>query len=81
MMGDNRDNSRDSRLWTHPFVSSDQLKGRAVFVHWSWVVASRPGQNRSFVMDFLNTLYRVATFQVEEMRWERIGHPIDGVAD
>ena len=36
MMGDNRDNSRDSRLWTHPFVSSDQLKGRAILVHWSF---------------------------------------------
>jgi signal peptidase I len=81
MMGDNRDNSRDSRLWTQPFVSSHQLKGRAMFVHWSWVVSSGPGHNRGFVMDFLHTLYRVFTFQVEEMRWDRIGHSIDGVAD
>ena len=81
MMGDNRDNSRDSRLWTQPFVSDDLLKGRAVFVHWSWVVASGPGENRGFLVDLLNTLYRVATFQVEEMRWNRIGHPVDGLAD
>lgn len=80
MMGDNRDNSRDSRLWSQPFVSSEQLKGRAMFVHWSWVVGSGAAQNRGFVMDLLNTLYRVATFQVEEMRWERIGQSVDGVA-
>jgi signal peptidase I len=81
MMGDNRDNSRDSRLWTQPFVSSDQLKGRAIFVHWSWVVASGPADQRGFLMDFANTIYRVLTLQVEEMRWERIGHSVHGIAD
>jgi signal peptidase I len=80
MMGDNRDNSRDSRLWNEPFVSGHQLKGRAIFVHWSWVVSSG-APNQSFVMDLLNTLYRVVTFQVEEIRWHRIGRPLRGAAD
>jgi signal peptidase I len=34
VMGDNRDNSRDSRYWG--FLPEDQVKGRAVIVYWSY---------------------------------------------
>ena len=34
MMGDNRDNSEDSRRWE--FVRYDQIKGKAHFVWFSW---------------------------------------------
>jgi signal peptidase I len=81
MMGDNRDNSLDSRMWRNAFVSPDQIKGKAFMIHWSWVVASAEEAPRSFIGDLLFTLWRVVTFQVEEIRWDRIGHPIDGRAD
>ena len=34
VLGDNRDNSRDSRFWG--FLPKDQVKGRALLVYWSY---------------------------------------------
>lgn len=34
MMGDNRDNSQDSRYWG--FLPRDYVKGRALFIYWSF---------------------------------------------
>jgi signal peptidase I len=41
LLGDNRDNSKDSRFWTDPFLDVRRVKGRAVFVFWSWDSMSR----------------------------------------
>ncbi len=37
MMGDNRENSNDSRYWGT--VPMDYVKGRAMFIYWSWDAA------------------------------------------
>ena len=34
MMGDNRNHSLDSRFWNDPFVSSDEIIGRAIFIYY-----------------------------------------------
>ena len=36
MMGDNRDDSQDSRFWTSPFLPQSYVKGRALFIYWSF---------------------------------------------
>jgi signal peptidase I len=40
-LGDNRDNSKDSRYWG--FVEDSRIKGKAFFIYWSW------NRNGSFV--------------------------------
>ncbi len=41
LMGDNRDNSADSREWG--FVPRNQIRGRALFVYWSVAAPSESG--------------------------------------
>ena len=34
MMGDNRNNSKDSRYWENTFVAKEKILGKALFVYW-----------------------------------------------
>jgi len=58
VMGDNRENSEDSRFWG--FVPREFVIGRAMFVYWSYD-ESKPDQGNPLLNFFLNT------------RWERTG--------
>lgn len=69
VMGDNRDNSRDSRFWG--FLPRDQVKGRALIVYWSYD-ATREEYHRTglaeWVRDTLSAFGRT--------RWSRFFHLI-----
>jgi signal peptidase I, bacterial type len=58
VMGDNRNNSEDSRYWG--FVPRDLVIGRAMFVYWSYD-ESAPTSNNPVIDFFMNT------------RWSRTG--------
>ncbi len=41
LLGDNRDQSRDSRYWLDPFLSTSRIKGKAMIIYWAWPSLSR----------------------------------------
>ena len=68
VLGDNRDNSKDSRYWR--FLPIDQVKGRALMVYWSYE-ASREEYRRTGMEWVRDTL---AAFG--KTRWKRFFHLI-----
>jgi signal peptidase I len=62
MMGDNRDNSQDSRYWG--FLPRSYVKGKALFVYWSFDDEETQGEGTG-LLRFFNTI-----------RWSRLFHQI-----
>jgi len=69
VMGDNRDNSQDSRYWG--FLARDHIKGRAFIIYWSEKADRAEYRlDKSFfenLKDILNTLIHFYS----KTRWER----------
>jgi signal peptidase I len=66
MMGDNRDDSQDSRYWG--FLPKSYVKGRALFIYWSFDTpedGSAPG----------GPLWML-THALTGTRWDRLLHQI-----
>jgi signal peptidase I len=68
MMGDNRDNSQDSRYWG--FLPADYVKGRALMIYWSFEEPA--GEQPSGVAGVL----RMVTNLFTATRWNRLLHQI-----
>jgi signal peptidase I len=67
-MGDNRDNSRDSRSWG--FVPRDHIKGRAFMIWWSYD-EDRDAYLRTSVADRIRGIWSKITHLFTKSRWER----------
>ncbi|MGQ0735714.1 MAG: signal peptidase I [Acidobacteriota bacterium] len=68
MMGDNRDNSQDSRYWG--FLPAHYVKGRALMIYWSFEPA--PGEPRGGLVGLAQTAASIVT----GTRWSRLLHQI-----
>ncbi len=69
VLGDNRDNSNDSRFWG--FLPRELVKGRALLVYWSYE-ATRDEYRRERATDWVRDLLS-APFRT---RWDRFFHVI-----
>ena len=67
-MGDNRDNSRDSRSWG--FVPRDYVKGRAFMIWWSYD-EDRDAYLKTTVADRLKAIGAKVSHLFTKSRWER----------
>ena len=69
VLGDNRDNSRDSRFWG--FLPRANVKGRALLVYWSYDADSQEYQETGTV-NWLRSTFRA----FGRTRWDRFFHVI-----
>jgi signal peptidase I len=73
MMGDNRDNSADSRYWG--FLSRDLVKGKAVVIYWSYE-AGREDYMEEGAGATIKGLGSVFVHFFTRTRWDRMFHLI-----
>jgi signal peptidase I len=73
MMGDNRDNSQDSRYWG--FLPRSYIKGKAVIVYWSYEAGREEVDDPSLV-GRVKGLASVAVHFFTRTRWGRLLHQI-----
>jgi signal peptidase I len=73
VMGDNRDNSQDSRYWG--FLPASYVKGKALLVYWSYE-SEREDHQQSGVGASLGHVASIVTHFFTRTRWSRLLHQI-----
>jgi len=73
MMGDNRDNSADSRYWG--FMPRDYVKGKALLIYWSYESEREDYEDES-ASAAVKGLASVFMHFFTKTRWDRLGHVI-----
>jgi signal peptidase I len=73
MMGDNRDNSQDSRYWG--FLPRSYVKGRALMVYWSYE-SGREDYRDDGLGAAIERLASVVVHFFTRTRWDRLLHQI-----
>jgi signal peptidase I len=73
VMGDNRDNSQDSRYWG--FLPRSYVKGKALLIYWSYESGREDYLDEGLVAS-IKRLGSVVTHFFTKTRWERLFHQI-----
>jgi signal peptidase I len=73
VMGDNRDNSQDSRYWG--FLPRDYVKGKALMIYWSYEAEREDYQDES-ASATVRGLVSVFAHFFTRTRWDRMLHQI-----
>jgi len=73
VMGDNRDNSQDSRYWG--FLPREYIKGKALVIYWSYE-AGREDYQEGNAGDTLRGLGSTFAHFFTRTRWDRMFHQI-----
>ena len=72
VMGDNRDDSQDSRFWGT--VPEDHVKGRVMWVYWSWAPAP---DAPDWEFPYIHSVFKIGWYNLshlsERMQLSRIG--------
>src|SRR5262249_27823689 len=73
VMGDNRDNSQDSRYWG--FLPRDNIKGKALVIYWSYE-GGREDYQEDGAIAGIRGLGSVFLHFFTRTRWDRMFHQI-----
>ncbi len=73
VMGDNRDNSQDSRYWG--FLPRHYIKGKALMIYWSYESGREDYADEGFGAS-VKRLFSIVTHFFTRTRWERIFNQI-----
>jgi signal peptidase I len=73
VMGDNRDNSQDSRYWG--FLPREYIKGKALIIYWSYEAGADESQEEG-AGGTLRSLGSVFVHFFARTRWDRMFHQI-----
>ena len=72
-MGDNRENSFDSRYWG--FVPQENFIGRPLFIYWSFDTPEDQ-YNRTAWIDRIGFVFHIVIHFFDQTRWSRMFHPV-----